>query len=71
MKIFAIVVGFAVYMFLGVVIHDYIAMAIYCKWKRKHKTPRRCYFWNCKHWRTCEYNYINKKKQKLGSEENV
>lgn len=60
-ELLAIAVGFGVYMFLGVVVHDYIIRSIYCRWKHKHKTKRKCYFWNCKDWQTCELNYDKRK----------
>lgn len=40
-------------------IHDIVVKSIYCKWKHKHKTKKRCYFWNCKKYHDCPLNYSN------------
>lgn len=39
------------------IIHDVLFKIIYCKWKKKHDTGYRCYFWTCKHFDTCPYNH--------------
>lgn len=41
-----------VYMF----IHDILIKQIYCAVKKKKDNRKKCYFWNCKHWRECPYN---------------
>ena len=50
-------VEFVIVMFLSFIIHNVVIKKIYCKWKKKHQTKKRCYFWNCKEWHTCPYNY--------------
>lgn len=38
-------------------IHDFIIKKIYCRWKHKHKTKKRCYFWTFKKYGYCPLNY--------------
>lgn len=39
------------------IVNNVLIRIIYCKWKKKHDTGYRCYFWTCKHFATCPYNH--------------
>lgn len=47
-------VTYSVYM----LIHDVLIKQIYCSIKKKKDNRKKCYFWNCKHWRECPYNGV-------------
>lgn len=45
------------------VLDRFLVKPIYCRWKKKKPNDRRCWYWNCKEYKTCPYSNCRKNKE--------